>query len=261
MHLIAHLTDLHLDLANKVEVDTATLIERTIEKVLALRQSPDCVVISGDLTESGTVQEYERLRELLDRLPQPVYLIPGNHDDRLMLRSVFAAYPGVALDPEFVMYAVDEGPLRLVMLDTVDPGRSEGALCPRRLAWLRETLAAEPNKPTLLIMHHPPIAIGIGGIDVLRLNAGADELQAIVASHRNIERVLCGHYHRQTFARWGGTVVSTGAAVARQLVLDLRADAEPHLTPEPPAFQIHAWLDDGTLVSHQVDVAGAQIRP
>ena len=62
-------------------VDTGHMLQRCVQKILALPRLPDAVVATGDLTDHGTLDEYELLAELLAPLQMPVYLVAGNHDD------------------------------------------------------------------------------------------------------------------------------------------------------------------------------------
>jgi 3',5'-cyclic AMP phosphodiesterase CpdA len=84
----------------------------------------------------------------------PLYVLAGNHDDRGALHRHFGV-PGA--DGEPVQYSADLGPLRLVVLDTTRPGEDAGELDAERLGWLDRELAAAPDLPTLLAMHHPPL--------------------------------------------------------------------------------------------------------
>jgi 3',5'-cyclic AMP phosphodiesterase CpdA len=127
--IVAQLTDTHIRapgaLAYRV-VDTAAHLRRAVAHLLALRPRPDVVIATGDLVDVGSAEEYRHLRELLSPLPIPVYLIPGNHDDRAALRSVFADHGYLPADGEFLNYTVDSYPLRLIGLDTQVPGAGGG---------------------------------------------------------------------------------------------------------------------------------------
>ena len=202
--LIAQLTDLHIrpkGVAAYRVAETNMLTERAFRAVAALRPAPDIVVISGDLTDCGLLSEYELLRELLARLlPMPVFVIPGNHDRRENLRAVLKDLPGVVSDPCFVQYAVDDYPVRLIMLDTIVPGAGHGELCAERLAFLDRTLGQAADKPTMIVMHHPPFVCGIGHMDQINLrNAGA--FAEVIGRHTQVQRIVCGHHHRPVFAR------------------------------------------------------------
>lgn len=249
---IVQLTDLHIREPGRLaygRINTAPYLRTAVESVVALRQRPDAVVITGDLTDFGRAAEYDHLRELLSPLTMPIYLLPGNHDDRTQLRKSFPEHQYLG-DGEFVQYIVDIGPVRLITLDTSTPGESAGALCQQRLEWLEHALAASTGKPVIIAMHHPPFRTLIGHMDDIGLLTGATELEAIVARYPNVERIICGHLHRSIEARFGGTIAATAPAPAHQVCLDLDPHAPSAWTLEPPGFRIHAWSDDGRLVTH-----------
>ncbi len=254
--ILVQLTDLHVrpkGLPAYRVAETNMLTERALRAVRNLQVTPDAIVISGDLTDNGLPAEYEVLAEMLKRLVSvPVYVIPGNHDRRGELKSGLAALPGVNDDAEFVHYTVEDLPFRLVMLDTVVPGGSHGLLCPARLDWLERQLAAKPHKPTVIVMHHPPFVCGIRHMDGINLR-NADAFVAVVARHRQVQRILCGHHHRPINAAVAHTIASIAPSVAHQVEFDL-SDDPGSWNLEPPAFQVHIDVGAGSLVSHTVYV-------
>ena len=157
-------------------IDTPRFLERCVAKVLALPRLPDAVVATGDLTDHATAEEYGVLREVLAPLVarMPVYLAVGNHDDRDRLRAAFPEFGYLAGEDGFVQYAIDDYPVRLVVLDTLIPGAPGGELCPARLQWLDRTLA-QSDRPTIVAQHHPPLETGITimKVEACFLNAGS----------------------------------------------------------------------------------------
>jgi 3',5'-cyclic AMP phosphodiesterase CpdA len=173
---LAQLTDLHIREPGRLtyrRIDTAQYLERAVQSVLALPQQPHALVITGDLTDFGRPAEYAHLRSLLAPLGElPIYLLPGNHDDRDGLRAAFPEHAWLRSEG-FIQYAVDIGDLRLIALDTVVPGHSEGALCEERLQWLELQLTASEGRPVVIAMHHPPFETLIGHMDKIGLLQGA----------------------------------------------------------------------------------------
>ena len=251
--LICQLTDLHLRPPGVMAyhiVETNTLTERAFRSVAALNSRHDVVLITGDLTECGLDQEYAVLVRLIrQHLDMPVFVIPGNHDNRTVMRETLQDLPGVTSDPEFVQYTVDEFPVRLVMLDTLVPGEPYGELCETRLAFLDRVLAAVPDKPTLIGMHHPPFVCGIDHMDRINLR-NAEAFASVLARHSQVERIVCGHHHRPVVARFGNAIASIGPSVAHQVELELRPGAAGAFIMEPPAFQLHRWTQATGIVSH-----------
>ena len=180
--LLLQLSDLHIREPGRLaygRIDTAPFLARAVQNILELPQQPDAIVITGDLTDFGRPQEYAHLRALLAPLPMPVYLLPGNHDDRAQLRAAFADHTYLG-DDGFVQYSVPVGPIQLIALDTVVPGASGGSLCSERLDWLQAELAHHRGRPVVIAMHHPPFQTLIGHMDEIGLDHGSAALGALV---------------------------------------------------------------------------------
>jgi len=249
--LIAQLTDLHIREPGRLayaRIDTAPYLRGAVESIGRLRQAPDAIVITGDLSDFGRAAEYAHLAQLLAPLRQPVYLLPGNHDERGQLRRSFPAHAYLG-SGDFIQYSVKLGELRLLALDTSVPGHSHGALCARRLAWLEAALEVHRDEPVVIAMHHPPFQTLIGHMDKIGLLEGGPALERLVARYPNVERIICGHLHRAIDVRFGGTIASTAPAPGHQVCLDLAPDAASAWTLEPPGFRLHAW-SEGRLVTH-----------
>ena len=250
--LIAQISDPHIRPEGRLayrRVDTAPFLAACVDHLVRMAPRPDVVLATGDLVDAGRPDEYRRLRALLAPLPMPVYLVPGNHDDREALRDAFADHDYLAAAGPFLQYVVESFPVRLVGLDTLVPGENGGLLGPERLAWLDARLAEAPDRPSVLFMHHPPFPTGIRFMDAQGL-ADAEAMAAVVRRHPQVERVLCGHLHRSIHVRWAGTVASTAPSTAHQLYLDFREDGLSAFAMEPPACQLHLWRPGAGLISH-----------
>jgi 3',5'-cyclic AMP phosphodiesterase CpdA len=257
--LIAQLTDLHVRPpglpANRV-AETNVFVERAFRSLAAFTPRPDVILLTGDLTECGLDAEYANVARLIRRfLPAsvPVFVIPGNHDRREKLRECLAHLPHVTADPVYVQYAVEDFPVRLVMLDTVVPGAGHGELRPEQVQWLDRTLAQVPGKPTLIGMHHPPFACGIAHMDRIRLQNAAAFVE-VIARHKQVERIVCGHHHRAITTKVAQAIASISPSVAHQVEMSLHPDDPGAFVFEPPAFQLHRWTAEDGIVSHTVYV-------
>ena len=132
----------------------------------------------------------------------PVFVIPGNHDAREPMREAFNR-DGYLPGEGFLNYVIEEYPLRMVGLDTLVPGEASGELCGDRLRWIDDALEAAPDRPTLILMHHPPFRTGIAPMDRMGLRGSADFAE-IIRRHPQVERICCGHVHRAIECRFGG---------------------------------------------------------
>ena len=176
---IAQISDLHIKPSGRLaygRVDTAKALERGVATLNAFKPAPDFVVISGDLADTPTVEEYDDLGRLLAPLTLPFAGIPGNHDSRDMMRAAFpqsaSAFPFGPLNQKVEIDALD-----LLLADSSVPGKPHGELDAPTLQWLDATLASSADRPALLFLHHPPFATGIWHMDHQNLqNAGELEI-------------------------------------------------------------------------------------
>ena len=240
--LLAHLTDPHI-VVGPGDTGSAEALAAAVGAVLALRPLPDAVVITGDICNDGAPAEYDRVAEVLEPLTMPVHVLPGNHDDRDLLRERFKV-PGSGP----LQYVAQVGDVRLVVCDTQRPGRDDGALDDGRLEWLEAQLAADTT-PTIVAMHHPPIVIGLPILDAIGIaEPGRTALRELLARSPHVRRVVAGHVHRSVFDTFGGCGVVACASTNLQAPLEIGA-SELRLVPETPAIALHVAID-GALASH-----------
>ena len=250
--LVAQITDFHVrahGASNAFGIDNNANLSAAVAMLNNLDPAPDLVIGTGDLTNRGALEEYRALRDLLAPLDSPIYLIPGNHDSAPRLREVFADHAYLASNDHFLCYVVDRYPLRLIGFDSTLPDAHNGAVCSKRLAWLRSRLKEAPERPTLLFMHHPPIKTGIWWMDGIGILEGVRELRNLLSTHPQVQRIACGHLHRAIQANIGQTPVSVCPSTTYQVCLDTRPESPPKFIAEPPAMQLHRWTE-GTLVTH-----------
>jgi 3',5'-cyclic-AMP phosphodiesterase len=255
---IAQISDLHIKLPGSLaygRVDTAKALERCVAALNEFNPAPDFVVISGDLADTPTAGEYEYLSRLLTPLKLPFSGVPGNHDSRELMRAAFPSTRyAVASGP--LNQEIEVGGLDLLLLDSSVHGKPHGELDRLTLQWLDATLAASPDRPALLFLHHPPFKAGIWHMDRQNL-VNASELASIVRGHPRVQLIGTGHIHRAALTMFAGVPTTICPAPNHAVDLDLAELREPSFKVEPPAFHLHTWFPGGrfgTLVAHQVPI-------
>ena len=247
--IIAQITDFHIGRPLRGQaLSCLDRLQAAVAHLNALQPRPDLVFATGDLANNGAEADYHQVRQALEALHMPYYVMPGNHDHRETLRSVFSAHDYLG-DGPFLNYVLEQFPVRIVALDTLQTGVHTGHLCDDRLDWFEHCLAADRKKPTVVFMHHPPIHTGVSVFERFRLLV-SDRLRQIVAANDQIQIIACGHVHRSIQACWAGTLVTTTPSVSFQYPLDLNPheDLDPIL--EPPAVRLLVDLGEAGLVSH-----------
>jgi Icc protein len=233
---IAQISDTHI-LATGSDDPSAALRAECLARCVAdiNRERPDAVILTGDTVQHGEPDEYAHLRALLAPLEAPLYLVPGNRDDRDALRAAFADLAHMPKNSGFLHYTIEDHPLRLVALDSTEPGKRKGSFCATRQTWLDEVLSGHTDKPTVLFIHHPPFDVGDHYVGGYRRPEEAVALADVVARHRQVVRLLCGHVHCAVERPWAGTVASIMPSVA----VDVRKGDYGSEVGARPVYQLH----------------------
>jgi Icc protein len=243
--LILQLSDPHIG-ARWGQADPEVTLAAVVEHAARVAPAPTCVVLSGDLADHASDAEYARLRELLEPLTAPIHVLAGNHDDRDALRKHFGLSGG---DGDPLQYSVDLGTLRLLVLDTSDPGHDGGRLDDQRLHWLDAELALEPTTPTVIAMHHPPLVTALPSYDDICLPpTDTRALADVLARHSQVARIISGHLHRTLAGTLGRCGVLVAPSTYMQATLDFSSTVLT-FTDSAPGFAVHAFVG-GELVSH-----------
>ena len=250
---IAHLSDPHL-MREPLAAQPAANLAAAIGRLLSIEPRPDCVVITGDLADTGHPDEYAALRIILRRCPIPVHLAAGNHDDPAALIAKFGDTPFLG-NGISASYTVEYPEATLIVANSWIHDSPAGYLGPDQLAWIDRTLAARPEVAALVCVHHPPQPVGIPFLDGMILTDAA-EFADVIRRHPHVARVLSGHAHRDVSAIFAGTLLTVAPSTYRQSALRLHDAQPPGFVADPTSFLLHI-LDGGSCVTHSVAVSHA----
>lgn len=252
--LIAQITDIHLgfDPGNPREFNRQRL-DRTLQALCELDPRPDLLLATGDIADDGDDEiSYRRFREATATLPFPVMHAMGNHDSR---GPFLAEFPDTPTADGFVQYAIEDFPVRILVLDTLEVGRHGGGFCEVRAAWLRKRLDEGRERPTAIVLHHPPIETGLSWMTENPDAEWVRRLADIVSGRDNVIAMIAGHLHRPIVTRWAGTTLAICPSTAPQVALDLNSidpekpDDRPMIVADHPYYALHYW-NGRELISH-----------
>ncbi len=180
--LIVHLSDIHVGSQFQESV-----FAEVVEEVNEL--NPECIVITGDLTNEGLIKEYEKCKELVSKLKcKKIISISGNHDYRNSGYLAFKKFFPFETINELAKDVV------LVTVGTARPDRNEGEVGYRQNLWIERTMKKYQDKVKILAMHHHLVGIPDTGSDRVTVIDAGDVLRTILAT--KVDLVLCGHKHR-----------------------------------------------------------------
>ncbi len=243
--LVAQISDTH------VRADDDGAAVRQLRKALAQARDyqADVILLTGDLVNDERADEYAVLAEAIADPPAPLFLMPGNHDDRARIRAAFPRH-GYLPRNGSLSFALEQFPVRIVAIDQIVPGATHGLLTEAEAEWLDRTLAAVPDKPTLVALHHPPFPTHDLLFDRIGL-MDADLFAAVIAKHPQVTRIICGHHHRVAVGQvaHAPVIVAPSTSWTYGLALHEGQPIAPR-TAEQPGWMLHAWTATGGFASH-----------
>ena len=235
--------------------DAADAARKVISDIASFAPRIDAVMITGDLADGGSAEDYALVKDILSPIKVPIFAVPGNHDARVGFRAAFEDslpfVPGPKLD-----YSVNCGDLRIIALDTLIEGQIHGGLDDDQIDWLAEHLAEPTDLLTLILMHHPAFPSTIPTLDQMALQGGHTKFEKLIADFAGPLRILSGHIHRPYQTLWNGVWCAVSGGPSFQHALSLDPDApEPSDTEEPFAYFIHRIEEAAAMTVHTRYVA------
>lgn len=243
------ITDSHCyaqDDARLTWTDAPIYPNRSLQAVLAhLQENADgyhALLLTGDLAQEEIPATYQRINELLNVFPLPVYAIPGNHDIPAMMAANLSG--NVQLLPEVVL-----GDWHLLFLDTHAAGKPYGMLDEEQLERFQAQLAALPAQHfAAIFMHHHPMPIQSEWMDVMGLQQ-QDYFWVLLEHFPQVKVVFNGHIHQEFSGQYtypdGRTVLVYGTPATCVQMKPLRKTIE--FDHDLPAWRDIALMPDGTV--------------
>lgn len=223
--------------------DTAGALRSAIETInakLPLLDGIVCAIVTGDLTDHGTPEEYAHFAAIMSDLKLPWMAVPGNHDRRAAMRAAFFSADWMPAEGP-IQLKRDFGPFSVIGLDTLLEGAHYGELSPEGFAFVDAALTDIGSQPAVIATHHPWIHSGIPAMDADNLRNG-EELMARLEAHPGPVRMISGHVHRAVTGQIGRVTCQIAPAPCHAVLTDHSLMREPQLVLEPGAVSVHRWM-------------------
>jgi 3',5'-cyclic-AMP phosphodiesterase len=149
--IIAQISDTHIALDTPDADRRIRDFALTVADINALDPAPDVIVHTGDIAHNGRQDEYAQAVATLANARAPVYVLTGNRDNRAKLCEAFSHRGYLMPDSDFVHYAIDDYPVRLIVLDTLSSGSNKGGFCHERVRHLIDMIDSETTKPIVVL--------------------------------------------------------------------------------------------------------------
>ena len=250
MFVFAHISDIHIG-QDRGDGGARALerAERVLRYLDRLPGELDAVVLTGDVADHGTPEEYEQAAALLKTCRHTLLHCPGNHDVRGAYRAGLLGGDPADSSPVNRLHRLPGA--TFAMCDSSIPGRGEGRLDDATLAWLDDVLTEAPDdRPVFVCFHHPPLPLYGQYVDPIR-QFGEERLAAVVERHPRVAALLCGHSHTPAVTTFAGLPLVAAPGVVSTLRMPWEGEQEGPLDfALPPMLAFHVLDGEGRLTTH-----------
>jgi Icc protein len=202
----------------------------------------DMVAMTGDLIQDGSREAYERFCELMLPLGLPVYCVPGNHDNRDMMKDALAR-------PEFHYCAsVVNGAWLITGIDSCVSDDAAGRIDDHEMERLETVLETTAAEHVLICLHHPPLPVGSKWLDQVGLKNG-EEFLRLIARTGKVRAAIFGHVHQAFEGSHESIQIIGTPSTCRQFKL---ASDEFALDDNPPAYRRVSLHSDGSVATELI---------
>lgn len=238
---ILQITDLHLFAEPDVMlkgIDTRKSFDRVLAHAADLGADFDLVIVTGDLTHDEQRGTYQAVRERFENRLDRVRIIPGNHDDRALMREIF---PEIIPGDGPLTFSLDIAGWRIVGLDTHSDGEVPGRIDAAQIEWLDAQLAETSDRPAAVFLHHPPVPVNCPWMDRIALQE-PQPLLDVLSRHGHLRFVCSGHVHHESQGEIGPAAFFTTPSTGVQFVPE---GDEPAYDTKPAGYRTFRLSADG----------------
>lgn len=171
-------------------LNTRSSFEATCKRLIEDNAQADVLLATGDLSQDGSAESYQYLAGYFNAMAIPTFWIPGNHDDMESIARHFKA------DQVFAAKQIFIGSWQLILLDSTIAGEIHGRLSADQLEFLKSALHENPEKHSLVCLHHQALDVGSRWIDLKGLE-NAQQFRQLLAQFSSVRAVIWGHVHQE----------------------------------------------------------------
>ena len=209
---VLHLSDLHYCSCFDRGGAYAEMLARVSDPLakacgIIRKEQADVIVISGDLTDGGSAEDYAHVKRVLSDAAGDAVILPvlGNHD---RIDSFRKGWLREAQTDAPWHWRKEIGGFTFIGIDNSVFGVEDGYISDREILWLQDAL--DDARDVILCMHHP--LRGKPGIPPL---TNKEKLLEVLGPYRfGIRMVLCGHTHWSDSCMVEGVACSTAPSLS-----------------------------------------------
>ena len=220
-------------------IDTEHFFQQTLQYAHNAHGPFDLILLTGDLAQDPCADSYRRICRHLLGYETRCLCLPGNHDD-FGLMKIHLNEGMVGCDKLLPL-----GNWQIIALNSQIPGSPVGNLAEGELDFLRKTLSAHPERPTLIAVHHHCVASGSPWLDTMQIQ-NSSEFLSLLKAFGQVKAVTFGHIHQEFSATVNHTAIFAAPACCFQFT---PKSTEFSIADTPPGYRIFKLFADGSLQS------------
>lgn len=221
--------------------------EKLIEAIGQLPFAIDFILHTGDVCADPFEDHYLCARDLLRRIEQPLYLLPGNHDSAELMADILHDGEAMTVVRDAHLQVGDH---HLLTLDTNGDGDPVAPfLREEKIEWIGERLKSIRDQRVIVAMHHPLTKTGIRWHDDKMRVQNGEAIQSILQAYSaNIAGVFFGHIHQQTNTLCEGVLYVCCPSTWYNFATYPGIDVGEHDLATPGGFNLVVVQEDRTFV-------------
>ncbi len=197
--------------------------------------------------QDDSAAAYQRFIELISPLQLPVHCVPGNHDDRNLMREAINAPPFYYCD------ATEIENWLIVGVDSCESDRADGAIDASEYQRLDEAIDSSDAEHVMVCLHHPPVAMGSAWLDTVGLAEPEVFFERVGASGK-VRLAIFGHVHQAYDSEHHGVQIISTPSTCHQF----KPGSDDFAVDErPPAYRRIYLHADGRFETELVWVGDA----
>ncbi|WP_194950322.1 3',5'-cyclic-AMP phosphodiesterase [Vibrio hibernica] len=230
----------------------AAVVQDINDHVQSKQFEYQALIMTGDVSQDHTDKSYQRFNQGIQTLGKSCYWLPGNHDYKPSMNSI---YPSAQIKSSTHVLAGKFW--QVVLLDSQVEGRPYGELSTEQLTYLDQVLDSNPDRYTLVLLHHHPRLVGSEWLDKHCLH-NSDEFWQVIAPYSKVKVVLCGHVHQDFNQPYNGVSVITSPSTCIQFKPN---STEFALDRVAPGWRSLTLLPNGKIETQVYRLEGEDFLP
>ncbi|MCZ4337601.1 3',5'-cyclic-AMP phosphodiesterase [Shewanella colwelliana] len=255
---IVQVTDPHLFAdpeAQLLGVNTAHSLDAVLNTIKAVDYPAHLMLATGDISQDYSNESYHNFVKAIAPLNVPCHYLPGNHDDPRIMHLHMQG-PSVFGDRRILA-----GNWQIIMLDSTVRGKPGGHMAEAELELIEAAIADQPDKHTLLVMHHNPVLVGCKWLDQHCMDNGSEFIDA-VSNFPQVKGLLWGHVHQSLDQVHQGEQGPMRLMATPSTCIQFKPKS-PYfaLDAQQPGYRLLELKADGSILTNVYRVPGNKFSP